>query len=102
MPEAQFALLTRCFDALNPGGKIIVRDGNADLKSRHQGTRLTELFSVKLLGFNKSINALNFISGKAVSAFAAARGWKIEVFDQTRLTSNIIFVISKDSANGAV
>jgi 1-acyl-sn-glycerol-3-phosphate acyltransferase len=102
MPNAQFALLERCFNALLPGGKIIVRDGNADLRGRHQGTRLTELFSVKLLGFNKSAHDLHFISGKAIAAFAAARGWRIQIFDQTKLTSNIIFVISKDIANGTV
>jgi uncharacterized protein len=100
--DAQFALLERCVEALQPGGKIVVRDGNADLKGRHQGTRLTELFSVTLLRFNKSTHALNFISGKAVMTFAKERGWNIEIFDQTRLTSNIIFVISKGNGNGAV
>ncbi|RAW00155.1 trifunctional MMPL family transporter/lysophospholipid acyltransferase/class I SAM-dependent methyltransferase [Pseudochryseolinea flava] len=100
--EAQFDFLERCVAALNPGGKIVVRDGNADLQERHQGTKLSELFSVSLLGFNKSTQALTFISGKEVTAFASARGWKLEVFDQTKLTSNIIFVISKDAGHGTV
>ena len=100
--DAQFVLMERCYAALNPGGKIVVRDGNADLKERHKGTKLTELFSVKLLGFKKSTNDLNFISGKEVTAFANKRNWRLEIFDQTRLTSNIIFVISKDSEHGTV
>ena len=61
---AQDALLVKCFLALNPGGMLILRDGNADLKERHKGTKLTEFFSMKVRKFNKSENELNFISGK--------------------------------------
>lgn len=95
LPGAQEELLVRCFAALNPGGTLIVRDGDADLKDRHQGTRLTEFFSVRLMGFNKSTNALNFISGKRLRALVAAHGLTLSVVDETKLTSNVIFVIRK-------
>ena len=45
----QDILLKRCFDALNEGGRLIVREGNADLAKRHKGTMLTEFFSVEVV-----------------------------------------------------
>jgi uncharacterized protein len=88
-------LISRCFSALNPGGKLIIRDGNRDLQERHKGTKLTEFFSVKLLKFNKSTNDLNFISGKELTEKAREHGLTVEIQDETRYTSNVIFVISK-------
>jgi hypothetical protein len=93
--SAQEALLTRCFEALNPGGKLIVRDGNADLKERHKGTKLTEFFSVKLLKFNKSVNALNFVSGQNLTSLAQKHGLKVVQQDDAKFTSNVIFVFEK-------
>jgi uncharacterized protein len=95
LPAAQEDLLVRCFTALPPGGMLIVRDGDADLKDRHQGTKLTEFFSVKLLGFNKSAHALTFISGTRLRALAATHGLTVSIVDETKLTSNVIFVIRK-------
>ncbi len=88
-------LLARCFDALNPGGQLIIRDGNSDLHDRHRGTWLTELFSVRILGFNKARNKLNFISGRHLEELALNNGLKIRIQDETTYTSNVIFVISK-------
>jgi 2-polyprenyl-3-methyl-5-hydroxy-6-metoxy-1,4-benzoquinol methylase len=96
-PEAQEATLVNCFRALPEGGRLIIREGNADLKERHRGTRLTEFFSVKLLKFNKSANDLHFISGENLTRLASQHGLTVEVVDDTRFTSNIIFVISRRS-----
>jgi len=95
--EAQDALLVKCFRALNPGGMMILRDGNADLQERHKGTKLTEFFSIKVLGFNKSQNELNFISGKKIRHLAGEYGMKVEEVDDTKYTSNVIFVIRKNA-----
>lgn len=94
-PEEQERLMIRCFDALEPGGILVVRDGNADLVDRHKGTRLTEFFSVKLFRFNKSVNELNFVSGQRLRTLAESRGLKLTVLDDTRYTSNVMFVIDK-------
>jgi chemotaxis methyl-accepting protein methylase len=94
---AQDALLTKCFRALNAGGMLILRDGNADLQERHKGTKLTEFFSIKVLGFNKSQNELNFISGKKIRHLAGEYGMKVEEVDDTKYTSNVIFVIRKNA-----
>lgn len=95
--EAQDTLLVKCFRALNAGGMMILRDGNADLQERHKGTKLTEFFSIKVLGFNKSQNELNFISGKKIRHLAGEYGMKVEEVDDTKYTSNVIFVIRKNA-----
>jgi uncharacterized protein len=95
--DAQDALLIKCFRALNAGGMLILRDGNADLQERHKGTKLTEFFSIKVLGFNKSQNELNFISGKKIRHLAGEYGMKVEEVDDTKYTSNVIFVIRKNA-----
>ncbi len=96
--DEQFRLLLKCFRVLNPGGKIILREGDTDLKERHKGTRITEFFSVRLLKFNKAQNELNFISGKALREFSGNHGYQMQTIDQGGVTSNIIFVLSKENA----
>jgi 1-acyl-sn-glycerol-3-phosphate acyltransferase len=95
--QAQDEVLVKCFASLKPGGKIIVRDGDADLQQRHEGTRLTEFFSVHLLKFNKSTNDLHFLSGSHLRSLAKSNGFSVDVLDKTKYTSNVIFVISKNS-----
>ncbi|WP_119078951.1 trifunctional MMPL family transporter/lysophospholipid acyltransferase/class I SAM-dependent methyltransferase [Chitinophaga alhagiae] len=93
-PDAQEKLLQQCISRLNPGGVIIVRDGDADLAERHKGTRLTELFSTRLLGFNKTGNRpLSFFSATALRNIVERNGAIMERIDNTRYTSNVIFII---------
>jgi 2-polyprenyl-3-methyl-5-hydroxy-6-metoxy-1,4-benzoquinol methylase len=94
-PENQLLILRRSFAALNPGGRVIVREGNKDLAEKHKGTELSEFFSVKLLRFNKSTNDLHFMSGETIEKEAGAHGLSIAVVDDTKFTSNVIFVIEK-------
>ncbi len=93
----QMDLIGRCLEALLPEGRLIIRDGDRDLATRHKGTWLTEFFSVKILGFNKARNELNFISGRQLREAAEERGFQVSTQDETRYTSNVIFVISKSS-----
>jgi 1-acyl-sn-glycerol-3-phosphate acyltransferase len=99
--EAQEQLVERSIDALNLGGILLIREGNADLKDRHKGTQLTEFFSVKVLRFNKSTNALNFLSGESIKKIAARKGLVAEIADDAKYTSNVIFVIRKRDADTA-
>ncbi|MGX5819579.1 1-acyl-sn-glycerol-3-phosphate acyltransferase [Chitinophaga lutea] len=93
-PAQQEQVLQRCIAKLNPGGVIIVRDGDADLAERHRGTRLTELFSTRLLGFNKTAGTpLSFFSSSALRTIVERNGAVMEQIDNTRFTSNVIFII---------
>ena len=85
-------LLNRSIASLNPGGILIVRDGDQDL-NKHAVTELSEFFSIKLLKFNKSVNALNFVSGEKLKQWAKNSKLEIEVIKSQKHTSNVIFAI---------
>ena len=91
--EKQLSVLRKAFAALQPGGAVIVREGNKDLQQKHRGTKLSEFFSVKLMRFNKSTHDLNFMSGETIVNEAARHGFVTEIRDDTKFTSNVIFVI---------
>ncbi len=93
--DKQEALLDRCIGTLNPGGKIIIRDADRDLEKRHRGTRYTEFFSTRS-GFNKSDqNQLFFFSGKIIQEIATKHNLRTEIMDNSRYTSNVLFVLKK-------
>jgi len=95
-PSEQEDLLNRCCSALLPGGVLIIRNGNIDLKERHKGTQLTEFFSTKVLKFNKSTHALNFLSAKRISQLVELHGLTVEIEDNSRLTSNVLMILKKN------
>ncbi len=92
--EKQILLLEKCFAVMNNGGMVIVRDADADLKKRTIGTRITEFFSTRF-GFNKTVERLDFVSGKHIVETAKKFGMETEIIDDTRFTSNITYVIKK-------
>lgn len=95
LPEQQEALLEKCYTALKEGGVLIIRDGISELTDRIQGTKLTELFSTRLLGFNKTQNKLHFISRKLLDDFATRYNMHAEVLDNAKMTANLTFVLRK-------
>jgi uncharacterized protein len=91
--EKQEELLTNCINHLNPGGLIMIRDADKDLKKRHLGTRYTEFFSTRS-GFNKSLDRkLFFFSGQQIHELAGRNSMKVDVIDETRLTSNLLYIM---------
>ena len=100
-PAEQKMVIDKCIAHLNPGGSIIIRDGNKDLEKRHKGTKLTELFSTRVTGFNKtSGNGLSFLSGTLIKNIAADHHLECSELDNTTFTSNIIFVLKNKPASG--
>jgi len=93
--EAQASLITECAKHLNENGKIIIRDADKNLEKRHRGTKYTEFFSTKS-GFNKlEGEKLHFTSRDSIKEIAKQLNLYFEVIDNTKLTSNLIFIISK-------
>ncbi len=99
-PDEQETLVKKCIDNLADNGVLIVRDGDADLKDRQKGTALTEFFSTKAIGFNKtSDKPLSFLSSSHLRTVVLANGATMEQIDNTRFTSNVIFVIKKPAVS---
>jgi len=95
-PEEQEELLRKCILNLSENGVLIVRDGDTELGGRQKGTALTEFFSTTVFSFNKtSDKPLSFLSSSQLREIAAKYGASIEQIDNTRYTSNVIFVIKK-------
>ncbi len=95
--EQQSKVVRQCMKKLNPKGMIIIRDGNKELKKRHKGTRLTEMFSTKT-GFNKTAHKLEFISESTVREWVGnTSDFHFKVLDTTQFTSNVIFLITRKS-----
>ncbi|HVI47607.1 MAG TPA: 1-acyl-sn-glycerol-3-phosphate acyltransferase [Chitinophaga sp.] len=95
-PEEQEKLLQQCIERLQPDGVIVVRDGDSDRQQRHEGTKFTEFLSTRVIGFNKTKNKqLSFFSAAHVRSLISKYGAIAEEIDNTRYTSNVIFVIKK-------
>lgn len=92
--EEQWQVLEYCLSKLKEGGQLIIRDGDGDLANRHQKTKWTEIYSTKT-GFNKTKNKLYYLSGRELEAWAKQHQLKIKRIDNTKRTSNIIFVLRK-------
>ena len=95
LPEQQTMLLEHCVAVLNPGGKLIIRDGIKELEDRFKRTKLSEFFSTRMFRFNKTNNDLHFISQSFIESFSAENGLSVQVMDNAKFTSNLTFVLQK-------
>jgi 2-polyprenyl-3-methyl-5-hydroxy-6-metoxy-1,4-benzoquinol methylase len=95
-PNEQETILSKCLNHISNDGMIIIRDGDGDLKERHKGTKLTELFSTKIIGFNKyTSQGLSFLNAKFLDDFALNNNLLITKIDNAKYTSNIFFILKK-------
>lgn len=92
--DQQF-LIEKCAKSLNKGGLMIVRDANTNKKEGQKLTNLSELFSTRILKFNKIKQDLCFISAEQMYTLANRCGLSVESFDNDNYTSNTIFLMRK-------
>lgn len=100
MPEDwQKKLIRKCIGHLEPGGLIIIREGDSSLAKKHKGTVLTEIFSTRILGFNKTQKGkqLHFTSRETIFDSLKNTNFGVEIVDDTRFTSNVIYIIKENS-----
>ena len=98
MPKIQQKkLIEKVLNNLAEGGILIIRDGNTEMQKKHKGTVITEIFSTKLLKFNKTnFDELHFTSMSEIKSVVEKLGFNISLIDNTVFTSNQIYVISKN------
>lgn len=94
-PDQQVKVIENLAQKLNKNGVLVIRDADADLKTRQAGTAYTEFISTTVSGFNKTKESgLHFVSGKLIKdTIAKFPNLVLEVLDTTKLTSNIIYVV---------
>lgn len=93
--ESQKALVKKCSNALNQNGLMIIRDGNTSNKKGQWMTNLSELFSTRLLKFNKTKDNLCFVSAEQMHTLGKECGMSVESFENDSYTSNTIFLMRK-------
>ena len=94
--DKQKELIIKCINHLNDNGQIIIRDGNSEMKKKHKGTKLSEFFSTKLIKFNKTnYEKLHFTSKHEILEIVSEFDFDVQIVDETKFTSNIIFVLKK-------
>jgi predicted RND superfamily exporter protein/2-polyprenyl-3-methyl-5-hydroxy-6-metoxy-1,4-benzoquinol methylase len=94
--DNQCRLIRSTYEGLRPGGILIIRDGDCSQVSKHNGTKLTEFFSTKLLKFNKQTEQnLCFISSETIIKTLSDFNVEVKVVDTTVYTSNIIYYVVK-------
>jgi 1-acyl-sn-glycerol-3-phosphate acyltransferase len=100
LPEAlQQKVMEGCMNGVSENGMIIVRDADSELVERTRMTRLTELFSTKLLGFNKTAHQLTYTCSTRINEWAAAKGFSVERIDMAKHTSNITYILRPRRSN---
>lgn len=94
--EKQQQLIERCMQRLLPEGRIIIRDGNSSNEEGQKVTKWTEIFSTKILRFNKTEGQLFFTSFERITAIAEQNGFKVvEHMANDETTSNEIYVLKR-------
>jgi uncharacterized protein len=97
-PEKQKTVLTRCIEKLNAGGIILIKEADKANEQKHFMTRLSEFFSNNF-GFNKNDGTgLHFVKAESIKNILAAYNVTIEIAEESKLTSNLIFVVRKNVA----
>lgn len=95
--EEQEKLIIRCIENLEEGGILIIRDADRQMGRKHFGTRLSEFFSTRI-GFNRTqegANKLYFTSREKITGILSRYRMQVEVIDETKMTSNIVFIATK-------
>lgn len=93
--QQQLILLERCMDILPPGGLLIIRDADSDLKKRTRFTKFTELHSTRIFKFNKISQPLCFVPARRIEELAESKGLFWERVDQARHTANITYIVRR-------
>jgi uncharacterized protein len=93
--EEQFEVLGNAVKSLNEKGILFIRDGITDDSDRHALTQKTERYSTQIVNFNKTTNQLSFFSSQDIFNFAGQHNLKCQVVEQSKKTSNVLFILEK-------
>ena len=91
----QQVVLNKCFALLNPGGMVIVRDGDDQKGERHKVTQMTEKLSTQIFRFNKSEGGLFFSSTERMKKSATDNHLQMQIMDNDSYTSNTIYIFTQ-------
>ena len=91
--EKQLELIQRCASKLKSGGLILVRDSDSENAEGQKITALSEVFSTKILRFNRTEGELNYISQSRMEEIARKTGLSMKVKANDEITSNTFYIL---------
>lgn len=81
------------FNKLNEKGFLVIRDGDSEMKEKHKVTKFSEFLST-FTNFNKAkFKNLEFLSRNEIIDLANELGAQLEIIDNTKFTSNVIYIL---------
>jgi len=90
-------VVRRAIEKLNDNGFLIIRDGDREMKKKHKITKMSEVLST-FIKFNKAdYSDLDFLSRTEVKELAKKYHAKLEILDNTKFTSNIIYILRREN-----
>ena len=92
--DAQDQVMEKAIGALHDNGILIIREGDAE-NEKHGRTKTTELFSTRIFKFNKTEHKLVFLNRTRILEVAYKFGMRVEMINDSDVTSNTIFVLHK-------
>lgn len=95
--KTQKAILARAAGSLNRNGMIIVRDGDFSLSGSHSRIEKTEVWSTRIIKFNKTSGPLDFVSSGWMKDFAASCGLDIKIRRCDRNSSETFYILKRKS-----
>ena len=93
--DSQKQILVRAFESLNEGGMVIVRDGDASIKDGHEKIKQTEVWSTRIIKFNKTSESLCFVSSDWMRTLAVENGMDIKVRRCDNDSSETLYILTK-------
>lgn len=91
--EKQLELIQRCASKLKSGGLILVRDSDYENSEGQKITALSEVFSTKILRFNRTEGELSYISQSRMEEIARKTGLSMKVKANDEITSNTFYIL---------
>lgn len=91
--EKQQELIQRCASKLKSGGLILVRDSDSENAEGQKITALSEVFSTKILRFNRTEGELSYISQSRMEEIARKTGLSMKVKANDEITSNTFYIL---------
>jgi trans-aconitate methyltransferase len=90
----QYLVLSKAVASLNPNGVIIVRDGDASQREKHDKIKQTEVWSTKILKFNKTSEQLSFVNSAWMCRFAEDNNLNIKIRSCDKNSSETLYILS--------
>lgn len=93
--NSQRNILLRSVASLNEGGMILVRDGDASQTEKHEKIKQTEVWSTRIIKFNKTTTELTFVTEKWMRDFASENNLKIKIHKCDKDSSETLYRLTR-------